>query len=140
MSITYQIYPSFPLPDPPACRSCGCVSKYPNIVQSEINGNLGRPYARIPCGRWIAWDDDRGLRRDNPHCGCGMSSQRDREGHESSSPQGLERASGLVLLVRADITLSFSMGRHGRKLEFICHSKAARFSDLIADDGSRGKC
>ncbi len=97
-----NLSPTFPMQERPLCRRCGYKPKYRNtVLPHNPNGNAGRPYyVCIKCKNdrkrkvsktdhekgWISWDDDRGVRPSNHHCGCRIVCRQDRAGKDSSCP------------------------------------------------------
>ncbi|KAJ5544763.1 hypothetical protein N7535_006851 [Penicillium sp. DV-2018c] len=56
----------------PHCLSCNGGSIRRIARADNPNGNAGRPYYKcVGCGRFICFDDARGLSPSNPLCDCG---------------------------------------------------------------------
>ncbi|KAI0147768.1 hypothetical protein GGR57DRAFT_244449 [Xylariaceae sp. FL1272] len=66
---------------PTTCRLCHKDCHRLITRQSNRNGNAGRPYFKcLPCGKFITWDDDRGMSPPGPVCHCDLPSRRQLSG------------------------------------------------------------
>ncbi|KAJ5476577.1 hypothetical protein N7475_002306 [Penicillium sp. IBT 31633x] len=63
--------------DPPHCRKCHHEGIKRIVRDENPNGNAGRPYYQCSiCGRFICFDDTRGISPANPRCDCGKYARR----------------------------------------------------------------
>ncbi|KAK4174866.1 hypothetical protein QBC36DRAFT_33103, partial [Triangularia setosa] len=71
-------------------RLCERPSKRFITRYSNRKGNAGRPYYKWqPCGKFLCFADHRGNDPNSPPCYCGVSSNRQLAGRETSVPRGV---------------------------------------------------
>ncbi|KXJ87066.1 hypothetical protein Micbo1qcDRAFT_208463 [Microdochium bolleyi] len=85
MIFTLNLYNHSHSATPRHCPRCDQPGSYHITRQSNRKGNAGRPFYRCdPCGKFIAFDDDRGLGVHNPPCACGSPARRQVAGPEKA--------------------------------------------------------